>query len=139
MKQLTGAFSLIELMIAVTIVGILAAAGIPAYQNYTKRARLSELISATAPYKISVTLCYQMLGDLKSCDSGKHGIPVALKAGSQAGLVDKLDVRNGIITVTPKSQNGISKQDTFALKPIIKNHQLSWQKSGGAIKSGLMS
>ncbi|MDF1761233.1 MAG: prepilin-type N-terminal cleavage/methylation domain-containing protein [Coxiellaceae bacterium] len=139
MKQLTGAFSMIEVMIVVTIIGILAAAGIPMYQNYTKRARLSELVTATAPYKLGVTLCYQMLGDLSACDSSKHGIPAALKSGSQAGLIDKLTVRNGVITVTPKKQHGISKQDTFVLKPVIKNHQLSWKKMGGAIKSGMMS
>ncbi|MDF1795119.1 MAG: prepilin-type N-terminal cleavage/methylation domain-containing protein [Coxiellaceae bacterium] len=139
MKQLMHAFSLIELMIALTIISILAGAAVPAYQSYTKRARLTELVSATAPYKIAVTLCYQMLGSLSACDSGKHGIPAALKSGDQAGLVDKLSVRNGTITVTPKKQHGISKQDTFILQPQIKNHQLSWEKTGGAIKSGLMS
>jgi type IV pilus assembly protein PilA len=56
-KQSMG-FTLIELMIVVAIVGILAAIAIPAYQDYTCRAKLTEAISATSPMKGAVVTYY---------------------------------------------------------------------------------
>ena len=47
-------FTLIELMIVIAIIGILAAVAVPQYGQYTKRAKFSEVISATAPIKLSL-------------------------------------------------------------------------------------
>lgn len=52
-------FTLIELMIVVAIIGILAAVALPAYQDYTKRAKLSELILAASSCRTSITEIYQ--------------------------------------------------------------------------------
>ena len=52
-------FTLIELMIVIAIIGILAAVALPAYQTYTKKARFSEVISATGAVKSAVDICYQ--------------------------------------------------------------------------------
>ncbi len=139
MLAINRAFSLIELMVVITIIGILAGIAIPSYNSYSHRARLSELVTAAAPYKLGVTICYQTTGQLNDCDSGKHSIPHAIKRGASSGLVDQLKVYNGVITVTPKAQNGITKDSTFVLKPTIKDHQLNWHKSGGAIDKGLVS
>ena len=57
MKNIQKGFTLIELMIVVAIIGILAAVAIPAYSNYTKKAKFTEVVLATAPIKLSVEEC----------------------------------------------------------------------------------
>ncbi|MFM4872283.1 pilin [Aeromonas veronii] len=58
MKKQSG-FTLIELMIVVAIVAILAAVALPAYQNYTKKAKMTELVTATGALKTEVEVCVQ--------------------------------------------------------------------------------
>src|SRR3954466_10865129 len=62
MKQLQKGFTLIELMIVVAIIGILAAVALPAYQDYTIRAKMSEVILALSACRTSVTELYQTGG-----------------------------------------------------------------------------
>ena len=57
MKKVQQGFTLIELMIVVAIIGILAAVAIPSYQNYTLKAKYTEVANAVAPYKTAVDLC----------------------------------------------------------------------------------
>jgi type IV pilus assembly protein PilA len=62
MKRLQQGFTLIELMIVVAIIGILAAVALPAYQDYTIRAKMSELILAMSACRTSITEVYQSGG-----------------------------------------------------------------------------
>ena len=58
-RQLQKGFTLIELMIVVAIIGILAAVALPAYQDYTKRAKMSEVILAASACRTSITEVFQ--------------------------------------------------------------------------------
>lgn len=67
MKTLQKGFTLIELMIVVAIIGILAAIALPAYQDYTIRARVSEMILGASSARTSVTESAQGVNGITSC------------------------------------------------------------------------
>ncbi|MGM8228748.1 pilin [Cellvibrio sp. ARAG 10.3] len=64
MKKVQQGFTLIELMIVVAIIGILAAVALPAYQDYTIRAKMSEVIGLAAAAKTSVSEYYVSMGQM---------------------------------------------------------------------------
>ena len=73
-------FSLLELMIVLTIIAILAAIAIPNYQLYVKKAKFSEIITQLTTYRTSVEICAQLLGGLGNAESncgtpGQNEIP----------------------------------------------------------------
>jgi type IV pilus assembly protein PilA len=70
MKQIQKGFTLIELMIVVAIIGILAAVALPAYQDYTIRAKVSELILQASGFRTSISEKAQVDGTLSSAGSG---------------------------------------------------------------------
>src|SRR5450631_1956828 len=59
MRTIQKGFTLIELMIVVAIIGILAAVALPAYQDYTIRARVSEAVLATSQCRTAISEIYQ--------------------------------------------------------------------------------
>lgn len=66
MKKMQKGFTLIELMIVVAIIGILAAIAIPAYQDYTTRAKITEVINSASPAKTSVSEFFISQGRMPS-------------------------------------------------------------------------
>jgi type IV pilus assembly protein PilA len=134
MKKDIQGFTLIELMITVTIVAILAAIAIPSYLGYTRRAYYSEIISATAPYKIGVSECYQETGTITGCNGGASKVPANVT--SPQGAVSSVTAANGVITVTPVAQNGITASDTYILTPAIVGSAITFVASGGGVTNG---
>lgn len=129
MKKIQQGFTLIELMIVVAIIGILAAIAIPSYQQYTLKAKFTEITQATAPVKAAVEICANDINTVTGCTGGQNGVPADISGGNGANLAT-LVTANGVITATAGSANGLSGQ-TYILTPLYAaGTGVTWTVSG---------
>ena len=103
MSKMQKGFTLIELMIVVAIIGILAAIALPAYQDYTKRAKMSEVILAASSCRTSITETYQAGSSAAAPAAGSWGCE---SSGSASKYVNQVMTdANGLVTVTVQGFN----------------------------------
>ncbi|HFC7399517.1 TPA: pilin, partial [Neisseria meningitidis] len=125
MNTLQKGFTLIELMIVIAIVGILAAVALPAYQDYTARAQVSEAILLAEGQKSAVTEYYLNHGEWpkNNTSAGVASTPSDIKGK----YVQSVEVAKGVITATMLS-TGVNKE--------IQGKKLSlWAKrQNGSVK-----
>ncbi|ENW2370512.1 pilin [Neisseria gonorrhoeae] len=106
MNTLQKGFTLIELMIVIAIVGILAAVALPAYQDYTARAQVSEAILLAEGQKSAVTEYYLNNGEWPK-DNASAG--VASSSSIKGKYVQKVEVAKGVVTAQMAS-TGVNKE-----------------------------
>jgi len=136
-------FTLIELMIVVAIVGILASVAIPAYSDYTVRAKVTEAVTAAGAIKTSVADYYYAHGELPA---SKEAAGVGTETSYETDVIDEITILSGTenngtkgtISVKLKAFGGnVNAGDTLVFIPNTENNSLQWScsasKGGGQL------
>jgi len=134
--KLQKGFTLIELMIVIAIIGILAAIAVPQYQTYTNKAKFSEVVTATSPFKLAVELCAANTVALSDCGNGNTTGEVPPAISTASGYVASVAVAaTGVITA--KATASIPGAPDYILTPALgsttSSALVTWTKSGSCV------
>lgn len=116
-------FTLIELMVVIGIIAILSAIGVPAWQNYLRKAALTDMLQAFMPYRTAIELCALDRGGPHECSAGSNGVP----SPTTTRYVSAITASEGTVTLTgQESLSGLQ----VSMTPIWDNANglTGWQR-----------
>jgi type IV pilus assembly protein PilA len=127
-KQVQKGFTLIELMIVVAIVGILAAVALPAYSDYSTRAKVSEAFSVMNSAKAAVGEYYSTQGSFPS-DNATALLPANTTYATPT-ITSVTVSGSGVITTVLKAFGGVTAGMTIILTPTASGSTITWACTG---------
>jgi type IV pilus assembly protein PilA len=137
MKNVQKGFTLIELMIVVAIIGILAAVALPAYQDYTVKAKVANAISSVGSLKTAVALCAQEAGGvLTNCNTTAAAAVTGIPVFTATKEVASATVAAGVISVTFGTSIGTGVDGLiFTITPssVANQTSLTWAVAANTV------
>ena len=132
--RISKAFSLLELLLVVALIGILAAFAVPTYKTYLQKTRFMEVVQHSHAIRVAQSACLLQVGDnISACDTfAELAVPDPEFSDSANIQTIALTLNTGMITVTRTSVAG---SYTFTLTPIINDDGLLTYTLGGSCLS----
>ncbi|HHX83511.1 MAG TPA: prepilin-type N-terminal cleavage/methylation domain-containing protein [Pseudomonadaceae bacterium] len=134
MKKVQQGFTLIELMIVVAIIGILAAVALPAYQDYTVRAKVSEVVLAASAGKTGVAEYYQTMGTVPT-DASEAGINPAYTSQYVSAMSYSGSGSTATISAKASGIPAVQGKDVVLVGTAQTSGTITWVCKGSGIDS----